>query len=567
MSMLPLAEPVAHRLDLRDYQRDAIAAIRTAADEGCRRQLLVLPTGAGKTVTFGALAHEIGGETLILAHRDELIRQAVDKLRLIWPDAPCGVVKASENDVHAQVVVASVQTLARERRRRQLGERSRPFDLVIVDEAHHSCAKSYRDVLDYVGAGSDTTPWVWQDRADRPLLLGVTATPDRGDRVGLDAVFERIVFHRDMLWGIQSGFLADLRGLRVVLDIDLHKVKVRSGDYGDAELAEVLHNVGAPGIAVRAWHDHAEGRKTLVFTPTVALAHEMADSFLEAGVSAGVVHGEMDDRDRRDTLARFAAGDLQVLANCAVLTEGFDEPSVGCVILARPTRSRALYVQMLGRGTRRHPGKTDCLVIDMVDAAGDHDLVTMPDLFGLPLSALRKATVADAVDRVRADAEARQEAAAVLAEEINLWDRKFREAKLNWLQTAGAWVLATEGGFVALEETTPGWWRAVIKPRRGPFRLLVADVDLETAMSAGEDHVRRYAMRKALRARQSPAQATALVRADAPWRRRAPSEKMLGYAARVGVSVAGMRTAGEVADAIDAAKAAKDLARLPAELA
>lgn len=584
MSQLQLEQAAtAPRLELRDYQREALDEVYRLHDSGQRRQLIVAATGLGKTVMFGTMAAELGCDTLILAHRDELIRQAVDKLLMIWPGAPVGVVKAGENDVHAPVVVASVQTLARQRRLDQLAHRR--FGLVIVDEAHHAAAGSYRRVLGAVGAGPDDDGF----DGDRPLLVGVTATPDRGDRVGLDGIFDCVAAERDLLWGIRAGYLSDVRGLRVVLDIDLTTAKVRHGDYADGELGSMLEQADAPHYAAEAYLGHASTRKALVFWPTVALAQQAAAEFAARGVASEWVSGETDQPVRAAILRRFTSGDTMVLHNCAVLTEGYDEPTVDCVIVARPTKSRALYVQMIGRGTRRAPGKADCLVIDLVGMSAEHDLVTTPDLFGLPLDRLRNGStsVADAVEQLQLEQTAQHDRARLVAQEVDLMASKFREAKLSWVAVGLSWALTTEGGIVVLEQVGD-LWRTMAKPKDAPFRTLVDGVDQSTAQAVGEDHVRRYAMRRAVRtalaeqrARAADPQpvsaadvdeairtrsvrvdaraATALVRADAAWRRRPPSPAQLKYARQLRVDLEQLATAGDVADVIDAAKAERAL--------
>src|SRR5690606_22996282 len=225
------------RVTLRPYQADALDRVAAAEARGVRRQLLVAATGLGKTVMFSALAERRGGRTLILAHRDELVAQAAAKVSEVWPDASVGVVKAERDEVHADVVVASVQTLARPARlerlcatyedRRLLLGAAAPFGLVVIDEAHHAAAETYGRIITRLRAGDP----------DGPLLLGVTATPDRGDGQGLDGVFDEVVATYDVLWGIRSGYLADLRGIAVTLDgLDLSSVKVSRGDFqaGDA---------------------------------------------------------------------------------------------------------------------------------------------------------------------------------------------------------------------------------------------------------------------------------------------------------------------------------------------
>lgn len=536
------------RVTLRPYQAEALDRVAAAEARGVRRQMLVAATGLGKTVMFCALAERRGGRTLILAHRDELVQQAAAKVAEVWPTADVGIVKAERDEVTAQVVVASVQTLARESRLERLVaayEDDRlllghvdPFGLVIVDEAHHAAADSYRRILDRLRVGEDTGP----------LLLGVTATPDRGDGQGLDGLFDEVVAAYDVLWGIRSGYLSDLRGIRVTLDdLDLSAVRISRGDYQAGDAGRAMQDAGSAPAVVRSWVEHAAGRPTLVFTPTVALAAEMAAEFVGAGIRAAYVSGETPLDERRRILADFAAGRLTVLANCAVLTEGYDEPSVACVVIARPTKSRALYTQMVGRGTRRHPDKVDCLVLDVVGATAQHSLVTIPSLFGLP-DAMAARTGTDSVASLVAEHE---------AEEIRLGHLRAEEVELfATLRTGLAWVPThQEGGqrryvlslgadrrvvlFHVKQDDPEGW--AVQAQSPDGAATLIRDVSMEMAQGVGEDWVRTY--ERDLR----------LVDPAASWRARPPSRKQTAAAAKWRLpNIEQYATAGELSDALTA---------------
>lgn len=566
----------------REWQAEAITTVADAyRNDGHRRQLLVAATGLGKTVIFASMASRLDalelpgldpdGGVLVLAHRDELIKQAAKKFRAVWPGIAVGTVKAEQNELAAPVVVASVQTAAQPRRLQQLA--SRRWRFVVVDEAHHATADTYRRVLDAVGAGPDVAdgePTLWPG-GSRPLLLGVTATPDRLDQAALGAVFDHVAAEFDMLWGIRSGFLSDLRGVAVDLDLDLDQVKTSRGDWSEGQLGRAMEDAHAPQVAVQAWRQHADGRPTVAFTPTIATARAMAEEFTRHGIKAAHVSGETPGDQREAMVADLAAGRLRVLANCNVLTEGFDEPSIGCVLMARPTKSRGLYTQMVGRGTRRHPGKDDCLVLDLVGNSDRHELVTITSLFGLHPDDVKKgggsiAAATDARDvRLEDEARASQTAMRITSREVDLWASRLRAAKLAWIETGdGGWTLGvgSAGRFVLVPEPDdPESWRALkVAARRQPETVLEG-VDLATAMAVAEDHVRDYLARVARReadggrgADAAIAKATALTNPDAPWRSRQPSAKQVAYARRLHIDAAGM-TAGQVADAIDAAKA------------
>lgn len=535
------------RLTLRDYQHDAIARIHAAEARGVRRQLGVAATGLGKTVIFCSLAEQRGGRTLVLAHRDELIEQAAAKVREVWPAAHVGVVKAERNEVDARVVVASVQTLARQRRLDHLVSSTaqdnvlgaaEPFDLVVVDEAHHTAADTYRRILDGLAAGAP----------DGPLLLGVTATPDRGDGKGLDDLFEEITFTYDILWGIGEGYLSDLRGLRVTVDFDLGKVKVKAGDYDQGQAGRMMEAAGAPGHIVDAWRRHAAGRRTLCFTPTVALAEQVAEAFRHAGINAAWVAGSTPLDERRATLAAYSRGDIDVLANCAVLTEGYDEPRTDCIIVARPTRSRALYVQMVGRGTRRHPDKTDCLVLDVVGATAEHNLVTIPSLFGLDDASRQRMeregqTAAAALEQQQ---EIEVRAGRLRAEAAELFHRVRRDG-LAWIPVHDRGQPAKYVIALGRDEATvvlfqrDDQWRSGLRLPDGSRRLLIADVSMEMAQGVAEDWIRKMAPRYAR-----------LADTNAEWRKRRPSDKQVAAATRFGIKVDPKMTAGELSDLMGA---------------
>src|SRR2546429_5593107 len=345
--------PTTFRLTPRPYQYEAVAALLAATARGVQRPLLVLPTGTGKTIVFALLVQRRRGRSLILAHRDELIQQAVAKLHLVDPSLTLGVVQAARDEHTAPTVVAVVKSRSR---RRRLTSLVPDFQTIVIDEAHHAPAPTYRRILEYCRA--------W--RADGPLVVGVTATPERGDHHSLRQVFDRIVYQKTLLEMMQAGYLVDLRALQVLLQADFDALRTQQGDFVEAELETLLLAANAPAQVLAAFQAHAADRKALLFTPTVALAYAMAETFRSAGIPAEALDGTTPLPTRRAILRRLHTGETRVVANCAVLTEGFDEPSVDCVIMARPTQSAVLYQQMLGRGTRIYPGMTDFLLLAVV---------------------------------------------------------------------------------------------------------------------------------------------------------------------------------------------------------
>jgi superfamily II DNA or RNA helicase len=523
-------------LQLRDYQTEAIAAIADRFRHGIRRPLVSLPTGTGKTVIFANLASRAmarGNGVLVLAHRDELLSQAADKMRQVDPalDAmTVGLVKASADEWDRPVVVASVQTLGREAR---LARVDRRFELIIVDEAHHAAADSYQRILRGLGSFED----------DGPLTLGVTATPQRADSLSLETTFQEVVYHRDILSMIRAGYLCELKGRQVTLEaLSLSGVKTRGGDYVAEQVATALEAAEAPYHGVRAWQRYASGRKTIVFTPTIALAHEFAEKFRAAGVAARGLSGDTPTEERRQMLRDFAAGKVQVICNAQVLTEGFDEPSVDCIMIARPTKSQPLYVQMVGRGTRLYPGKDDCLVMDLVGATDRLDLTTLPRLFGLGDDDETREKVAELgvceLTGQRREIEIRE--GKITAREVEL----FKAQKLAWAKIGvGEWVISTPAASVVVRQTPNDLYRVERRPRDGAMTILGHDLDLGYAQGVAED---------AARSEQFEGNPDRLLARDAPWRARPPSAKQLAAAKRLRIRSVGL-TAGELSDLMAAA--------------
>lgn len=541
---------------LRDYQLEAIEAVRAQWAGGKRRVGVSLPTGSGKTVVFTdpRLRAGIEGRPLVLVHREELAQQAVAKARAANPTLRVGIVKAGMDQVGADFIVGSVPTLRGQARR----ERLRNIGLVIVDEAHHAPAESYRTILDWYGCYGPTG--VAEHRT--ALAVGFTATMSRGDGVGLGGVWESIAYERDIRWMITRGYLVAPTGLRVsVGDLDLRGVSRRGGDYVDSELGAALEDSAAPECTVKAWTEHAAGRSTILFAPTVAYAQLMAERFTEAGVSAAAVWGAMPAEERRLTLKRFEAGEVQVLCNCMVLTEGTDLPVCSCIVVARPTSHVGLYTQMVGRGLRLAPGKSDCLVLDVVGATRRHALMSVTDLLG------ERDEVAGRAEAVEVDAEEVEEftgpgwavtreeswAGPMVVESVDL----FHGSRAAWLRTrAGTWFTpAGKDRFLVLVREGEAW--GVVSADRyrvGASRWVVRGVeDKGYAMAHAEGDITEAEQHIAARA--------------AGWRKRAASQAQADYARRLGAMVGeGMRS-GEVSNLITVAEATARIDRwMPAAL-
>src|SRR6266481_4215732 len=401
---------------------------------------------------------------------------------------------------------------------------------IVIDEAHHAPAPIYRRILDHCQA--------W--RSDGPLVVGVTATPERGDRQSLRQVFDRIVYQKTLVEMMQAGYLVDLRALQVLLQADFDALRTQQGDFVDAELETLLLAANAPAQVLAAFQAHAADRKALLFTPTVALAYAMAATFCAAGIAAEALDGTTPLATRRAILHRLHTGATRVVANCAVLTEGFDEPSVDCIIVARPTQSAPLYQQMLGRGTRTYPGKTDCLVLDVVGVSTHHTLHTAATLFGCAPATLSQQSVLEIV-ATREPPTSEEDAllaGTLRSTPVDLFARR----SLRWVQTRqGAWVLSlgAQHGTLRLRPDGPETWQ-VVQVRRDTAPVRLGDtLPLPYAQGLAEDYARHLGVVR-------------LVEAEAPWRQQPATEKQTALLRKLGLAARAGLTKGEAADLLAA---------------
>lgn len=363
-------------MKLRDYQEEAVQAV-LGGWQSKSSGLVALPTGSGKTVVGIELLKRVvkpGDRTLWLAHRDELIRQPEERIRAWWKEADVGIVKAEENEVDRPVLIGSVQTVHRVKRIRQLLEAG-PIDYLVVDEAHHSCAKTYRKIIT---ALIEANPHI--------KTVGFTATPQRADGESLGKIFETVFYQKSVIWMIQHGYLSPVKGLQIKTDLNFSHIKTRRGDFDTGELAAALEAGNWVELVADAIMEHASDRKTIVFTLLIKQSQALVEELVARGVKAGHVDGNTPIDERRATLSAFKRGDIQVISNAAVLTEGVDIPDADCAAMARPTRSQTAYIQMAGRVLRPWPGKKDALIIDFSDSA--QSLIQLPDI-GEPEDAAR----------------------------------------------------------------------------------------------------------------------------------------------------------------------------------
>lgn len=561
-------------IELRDYQRDAINAVHRAWAGQQRgtgvgpvaRAAVVLPTGAGKTVVF---AHPdfrnpvIGGDALgrgalrmlILVHRDELAVQTVAKLRTIDPAASVGRVQNVWDETSAQIIVASVQTLASPARR----ERIRGVGLIVVDEAHHAVAPTYLQVLDHFGAFRPQ---------GATFTAGFSATLARAEDDGhLGDVWQEVVLRKDIVDGIRGGWLVDVKGKQVKLEaLDLRNVKRSHGDYSEKDLGEQLVAADAPEHVAEAYVELAGDRQGIAFWPTVDAAEAGAEAMTRAGIPSAAVLGSTPIPQREAVYADLRAGRLQVLSSCGVHTEGFDMPQLSCAVVARPTGSAPLYVQMAGRVLRPwhlpvpgYPRKTDALILDVVGVTGRHKLATLADL-----SVTVKAVGEEQTLRDASDAEAIEETGvrppAVDVDQVT-GHRVVRDIDLFgdrsslWLQTRlGTWFIPAGDWTVFLWPAQYGLWDIGVTPVKGlpgQAQPVATGMTLDWAMQQAEVYARKVVESRG---------GTSFDQRKASWRRSAPAtESQKRHAASLGLRVPEGARKAEVADAITIAYATRAL--------
>ena len=394
---------------LRPYQEEAIQAVVDNLCAGVRRQLLVLATGLGKTVIAANLPTALKalqpGKLLFIAHRNELLTQAMDKISTWNPTLKVGLEKAeSHADPTCDVIVACNASIGRAGSTR-MDNFWDDIGTIVIDEAHHSIGSSYMNILEASG--------ILKPESTK-LLIGLTATPKRHNRnkkgmtgtlddedeiLSLKSVFDKVTYSFPIRKGIKQGYLAPLHGFRINTKTNLDNVKTTAGDFQVDQLSNAVNTEERNAQVVKAWKDNIHDKQTLCFTVDVQHAKDLADVFLHNGVLAQPIYG--DDPKRAEKLQWFESGKVQVLCNCALLTEGFDSPSVACIVLARPTKSSSLYTQMVGRGTRLNAGKDNCTVIDVCDNYKRCSLVTLPSLVGLnPDMDLHGQSVTDAAEKM-----------------------------------------------------------------------------------------------------------------------------------------------------------------------
>ncbi len=535
--------------DLRAYQTEALARVKDAYRAGKRRVLVSLPTGTGKTVVFAHFpsALKMKKRLLVLAHREELLLQAEQKFRAVQPGLKIGIERAEDRAAaDAQVVIASIPTLAHSEGARLSRFNPDDFSIIVVDEAHHAVAESYRRIFNHFGLFNPDTP---------RYLVGFTATPRRGDSQGLGEVFQEVCYAHDLRQMIVDGFLCPIRGWRLDTALSLDGVKVRHGDFVESQLARVVNTPSRNRLLTTSYMRLANHRRAIVFCVDVQHAKDVCSEFAEAGIHAAAVWGEMPKEERRKTIEKFSSGEIAVLTNCNLLTEGFDEPSINCVLMARPTRSKLLYAQMVGRGTRLHPGKTDLMIVDVVDNSRTHTLPGLYSLFNLPAGMnLHGANVLDVerdlerMNRQRPWIDTSRigspEDIPLAAERIDFFNfdpppELAGHTDHIWYGLAGAYGLnLVDGESLIIESNLLDTWDVRLSQGKGT-RLIARAESLARAAAIADNFV--------LTERPD---AVKFVQRSASWRSELPTDKQKALLARKGIPVPNGLTKGQAAQMI-----------------
>lgn len=588
-------------IQLRQYQKDALDAIARELAAGRNRLLIQMATGLGKTALAASVLRdapllswlerfpERDRRVLFFAHRDELIDQSADTFQRLNPGLMVSIEQGPRRaNRYSDVVIASVQTLAASKYRRLHDLiRYRPFRLVFCDEAHRAASPSYRTAFVHLGflppadASDDEDEEIdvnqlaahlagWDAVAPKDrLLIGLTATPNRSDGVGLGAVFQSIAFTFPLRKGVEAGYLVPIKPWVIDTVTSLDGVRVNRGDFNQGDLQKAVNVEDRNRRTVAGWAKFAHGRPTIAFTSGVQHAADLAECYRSQGVSAAMVSGDTPKDERRQILDDYRTGRLTVLTNAQVFTEGTDLPLTSCIVMAKPTKSALTYEQCVGRGLRLHPGKENCVLIDVVDIARKHSLMTAPTLYGLPpglisdkgknLSELAEAwdAFADAHPGLNVEKLGRVaiEQLQVKASTFNVWEiaslGTFGAGRaMNWVKTAAEtfrlqypWQDGTE--VIAVSPDLLGRYEVVctFRPAVGPVRQRTLAGGFETSVIAADFAERFVATERG--------EVNRIVQKGARWRTEPATSRQINWLRWKGISIRPGLTKGEAADLRD----------------
>lgn len=538
MTQLAILSPPREKIPLRDYQEECIETIIDKHFSGVTRQLIEMPTGSGKTVTFVSLIPRVDLKTVVMVHRDELVTQTIRQLQRIAPDLTTSVCKAelgrTTSELRTDVVVASAQTLAHPKRFDVLRKAVGPGAHLISDEAHSDMAASRQRVI---------------NDGEWDLVTGWTATPTRGDKQNLGNIYEEIVYRVLLSELVKRGILARPIGIRIGTNTNLNEVKQGQSDgekdFNQVELEVAVNTSERNQLIHDAWKEHAwEKGKTRAVAFCVDIKHtvDLCNTFRENGVAAEYIVGDTPPAERKRIYDAFRDGVCNVLVSCSVLVEGWDEPRADCALMARPTRSQGRYIQSVGRVLRKWPGKTEAVILDFVDIFR-HSLQSVTVLANSNTVTPSDTPNNKPVD-IMAIASEREERMTIIRAGAERVGSLIEDSELTWqVSNGGRYVVSTgDGKYVACVPAGNGLYLPVeVTAERGKMatyrQLFDRPLDADTAMGIASSKVKRT---------------TLTVRGE-PWRDGPPSEGQLKAARFFHVKNAKAMTKGELSDALSLA--------------
>jgi superfamily II DNA or RNA helicase len=464
-------------LSLRDYQIECVDTVLAEYSSGIKRQIISLPTGSGKTVVMASIAKQLNKKTLLLAHREELLTQSIDKFKLFWPNVDIGLCKAEYNEIHNQVVVGSVQTCCRPNRLDSLREQG--FELLLIDEAHHSVSDSYQSIINALGFANGS----------HRLMVGVTATPMRSDKQGLGDIFEKLVFSRSIATMIRGNYLSPVAGRKILTNFSFDRIKTKNGDFDLGELAEAVNTSERNAFIASKFKEYASSRKGVAFCVDVQHCKDLSNAFREAGINSMAVYGDMPAIERKNVLDGLKSGKFQVVTSCGILVEGFDEPSIDVVIMARPTKSPGLYIQCVGRGLRLWPGKENCYVLDFTDRG--HNLDTVMTLSNTIPEAIhvKEEDEGEEIEREEIDRTPKINVIESCDHEFDI----LGAARFIWVQVGDEWSLQDDDKREIVMSPADGGYVATLYYLDGSSKQIVnKPLPLEYCSGVCEDYARRH---------------------------------------------------------------------------
>lgn len=529
-------------LELRPYQEECVNRVVNAYEKGdSKYEVLVLPTGSGKTCIASFVIHELqkrhGVNVLFIAHRDELLMQAIDKFRMVRSDMIIGKVGAGSCEYGGEVTVASIQTICRDKHIEKM--QNIGYGLIIVDEAHHIQSPSYKKVLEAL---------------PNAFVLGVTATPERLDKKDI-LKGRKPLYQIDIQTMVKDGYLCNFRAIAIQTHVNIDRVGKSMGDFNEVELDHAVNVPERNQLIVSKYKEYTDGKRAACFCVSVDHAEALSEMFNASGVHSAVIKGSTPLEERARIYASFKSGDVKVLCSVMVLTEGWDSPECECIIMARPTQSRGLYIQMCGRGLRLSPGKAECLMLDITDNCTKHKMYPQNLKRAIGMENMRNG----------------EDMLALLAreekEEKEIQVRKLREKRLNDkpvdLFNRFNWSINEHG--VHVMEIGKEKHKIALMPSKSNPELFYVCAKLtheNGAMQMWADEkampfhlARGEAEREAEKILNDPNESTYLVDRNADWRSRPATEKQIKLLGWYGIRAFPGMTGDQASKLIDAHKA------------